>query len=405
MRTRLTGRGLALLIVGAAASVAAAVVGEIDLLWLTLILACLPLLALAYLLLARPAIQHERTLEPGLVPIGDSARVVLRVVNDAPAQSSALRFTDAAEAPVGGGASFLIARGFGRWHQAVGYRIEPTSRGRYAIGPLTAQASDPFGLATRNVTSAGADSVLRVTPRVWQLDDLPGGAGLGAAGDATPQRIGQAGTDDVLVREHRHGDGMRRVHWKLSAKKADLMVRLEEHPWDPSSTLILDTRLSAHPDLSAKGSLEWAVSAVASVGQTLLSGRFRLSVLAPSGVVFESGHAVGPVSQRRMLEALTDLESSELPGLAAAVSDPEALTASAAIIAATGLLSPSDAAALSAAGGRARSLVALVPDAEAWGSPSADHLDACRLLRGRGWRVEAYRPGESVPTVWERVIR
>lgn len=405
MRARLTGRGLALLIVGLAGSAGAAFIGELDLLWLMLLLAALPLLALIYLLVARPRIDHERTLEPPMMPIGETARAVLRVLNNSPAQSSALRFSDAAEAPVGGGASFVIARGFGRWHQAVGYSMEATSRGRFTVGPLIAQATDPFGLATRTVTSSGENSVLRVTPHVWRLNGLPGGAGLGAAGDATPQRIGQAGTDDVLVREHRHGDDMRRVHWKMSAKRDDLMVRLEEHPWDPSSTLIVDTRRSAHPDHSPRGSLEWAVSAVASVGQTLLNGRFRLSIVAPSGVVFESGHSVGPVAQQRMLEALTDLAPSEQSGLSSAVTDPEALTTSASIIAATGLLGAADAAALSAAGSRARSLVALVPDAAAWGAPSKDHVDACRLLRSRGWRVETFSPGENVPSVWERVVR
>ena len=112
MRARLTGRGLALLIVGLAGSAGAAFIGELDLLWLMLLLAALPLLALIYLLVARPRIDHERTLEPPMMPIGETARAVLRVLNNSPAQSSALRFSDAAEAPVGGGASFVIARGF-----------------------------------------------------------------------------------------------------------------------------------------------------------------------------------------------------------------------------------------------------------------------------------------------------
>lgn len=405
MRTRLTGRGISLLIVGVIASAGAAFIGEIDLLWLTLLIAVLPLLAAAYLLLAPPSIEHRRELEPPTLPIGQTARSVLKVINHSPLQASALQFTDVAEAPVGGGASFIIARGFGRWHQAVGYSMEATSRGRFRIGPLTAKAGDPFGLATRAVTSRGDDSLLRVTPRVWQLGGLPGGSGLGSAGDATPQRIGQAGTDDVLVREHRHGDDMRRVHWKQSAKRDDLMVRLEEHPWDPSSTLVLDTRSSAHPDLGPAGSLEWAVSAVASVGEALLDGRFRLAIVAPSGLVFDSGHAVGAVARQHLLDTLTDLQASAEERLASAVSDPQALTSAASVIAATGILKPVDAAALSAAANRARSLTALVPDAQAWGVPSEEHLAACRLLRGRGWRVEAYGPGDSVAEVWERVIR
>lgn len=401
---RFTGRGLALLILGGVAAVAAALIGELDLLWLALALVGLPIISLLYLLLAKPRITHERILEPATLPIGETTRVVLRVINEAPAQSSALRFNDSAGHQVGGGATFVIARGFGRWHQAVGYSVEAGARGRFRIGPLTALATDPFGFARRSVRSAGADSLLRVTPRVWPLLDLPLGSGLGAAGDATPQRIGQAGTDDVLVREHRYGDDMRRVHWKMSAKRDELMVRLEEHPWDPSSTLIVDTRLSAHPDHGPQGSLEWAVSAITSLAALLLEGRHRMSIVAPSGAAYTSGHSVGPVATTTMLEAMTDLPASEHTRLGEAFSDPGDLASVASLVAVTGKLTADDAAALSAVGSRARSAFALVPH-EDWGQLSAEHADACRLLRNNGWQIGTYAPGETVPEAWARLPR
>lgn len=400
---RLTGRGIALLIIGGVAAVAAAAIGEIDLLALALAITVLPLLSFLYLVLVPPRLRHQRSLEPSTMPVGETSRVVLRAVNDAPAQASPLRISDAADQAVGGGASFVIARGFGRWQQGVSYSVVADSRGRFQIGPLTAKATDPLAMASRTVTSAGSDSTLRVTPKVWELNELPSGAGLGAAGDATPQRIGQAGADDVLVREHRHGDDMRRVHWKMSAKRDDLMVRLEEHPWDPSSTLIVDTRLSAHADHGPRGSLEWAVSAVASVARLLLVGRYRLSIVAPSGTVFESGHAVGPLARQAMLNALTDLASSEHTWLGEAFNDPEAVSSAASVVAVTGLLSAADAAALSAAGASARSKIALVPDAPTWGTPSAEHEDACLLLAKHGWTVATYAQGETVPEAWGRV--
>ncbi|MFD0867441.1 DUF58 domain-containing protein, partial [Tessaracoccus lubricantis] len=226
-----------------------------------------------------------------------------------------------------------------------------------------------------------------------------------SAGDATPQRIGSAGADDVLVREHRHGDDIRRVHWKMTAKRDDLMVRLEEHPWDPSSTLIVDTRRDAHRGHGADGSLEWAVSAVTSVAALLSEGRHKLAILSPSGRVFETGHSVGEASRQLMIEAMTDLATSEETWLGSAVDDPELLTSVASLVAVTGLLSTADAAALAAAGGRARSLIALVPDAAAWHADDDEHRESIRFLRGRGWRVETFRPLEPVPQVWERVTR
>ena len=240
---------------------------------------------------------------------------------------------------------------------------------------------------------------------MWALDGLAGGAGLGAAGDATPQRIGHAGSDDVLVREHRHGDDIRRVHWKMTAKQDELMVRLEEHPWDPSSTLVLDNRASAHVGDGADGSLEWAVSAVASVASLLCSERSRLAIISASGPVCDPGHTRGEAARLLVLEALTDLSPSGESWLGSAVDDPELLASAASIVAATGLLTTRDAAALVAAGARARSRVALVPDAEAWGLPTPEHESACSLLRGSGWTVQPYSPGSPVPDVWRGVTR
>lgn len=403
--TRLTGRGIALLGFGAIASIAAAYLGEIDLLWITLTITALPLLAALYLLIARPRVRYERSVDPPAVPVGENARIVLRVANESPAQASALRFTDRSPESLGGGATFLIARGFGRWRQSVGYTVETTRRGRFLIGPLLGSAGDPFGLVERTFTARGSGTQLRVTPHIWALDKLSGGSGMGMASDSTPQRIGSAGQDDILVREHRHGDDIRRIHWKLSAKQDELMVRLEEHPWDPSSTLIVDNRIPAHLGDGPTGSLEWAVSAVASIAALLAARGHRLSILAPSGTVFESGHAVGEAAKRTMIESMTDLAASEVSWLGEAVDDPDAMTASAAIVAVTGLLTPRDAAALVAASGKARRLIAIVPDASAWRAPQGDHGDACRLLQAHGWILETYEPREPMTDVWERVAQ
>ena len=63
--------------------------------------------------------------------------------------------------PLGGGAQFTIARGFGRWAQAVGYRVTPTQRGRYDLGPLRARATDALSLlraqANENANDGTAD--------------------------------------------------------------------------------------------------------------------------------------------------------------------------------------------------------------------------------------------------------
>ena len=48
--------------------------------------------------------------------------------------------------------------------------------------------------------------------------------------------------DDVMTREYRHGDPMRRVHWAATARHGELMVRQEESVTTPEATIILDQR-------------------------------------------------------------------------------------------------------------------------------------------------------------------
>lgn len=401
---RLTGRGWALAVLGLAATVVAAYAGERDLIWITAVPLLLPVLTLGHLILSPPQLTHVRSATPSVLPIGEQTRVVVTVTSSSATQAAALSFTDAAPAPMGGGTRFEIARGYGAWRQAVGYTVTTSQRGRFDLGPLTATAKGPLGLSRTSITVAGPDTAVRVTPRVWQVDTASSTPMLGAA-DATPQQIGQAGSDDVLVREHRHGDDLRRVHWKMSAKSGDLMVRLEEHPLDPSTSLIVDTRSGAHFGTGPESSLEWVVSAVTSIATSLSEGRHRAVVVSPAGLVVNPGHTVGDAARQLVLEAMTDLTPSGETWLGEAVTDPQLLGGAASVVAATGRLTLRDAAAVAAAGAKARRRVALVPDVAAWGGDLAEHGDACALLLNHGWAVATYGPGAPVAAVWQQVAK
>ncbi len=405
---QLTLRGVTLLLGGIAVAAAAAVIGEPDLAWIGVFLVAFPVVGVVMVLVTRPRLHYERHVEPVQVPIGGSPRASLLIRNKMPLALSTLEFKDRIPNELGSDAGFNLTRAFGTWDQVAGYAIPATQRGHFSIGPLQVRSFDPFGTALLAWKVRGEPTSLRITPRIFDLEKMRSGVSSGSAGEATPQRIGQAGQDDVLVREHRHGDDMRRVHWRMSAKQGELMVRLEEHPWDPSLTLIVDNRSGAHFGTGPDSTLEWCISAGASVASDLLGNRYRVTILSADDVIFTPRHGEATSNREAMVRALTDVRGTGRKGLDSSLSDWEALSSSHTLMAALGLLTPEDAAVLSGVGLHMLTATAVVPDAAAWGANREQydhHKDACRLLRASGWNIQEYRPGQLVPDVWSALVK
>ena len=135
--------------------------------------------------------------------------------------------------------------------------------------------------------------------------------GAGSTGEARPHRVGVVGQDDVLVREYRQGDDVRRIHWRSTARWGDLMVRREEQAWDPSASILLDSRVSAHAGRGMHNSMEWAISAAASIGIHFLDDGFGIEIYEADGPLHISG-TMGQhssASPELVVSRLTDLRA------------------------------------------------------------------------------------------------
>ncbi len=406
-KVRLTGRGFTLLFVGMVLIVATAVVGEPDLMWIGFLMAIMPLVGLVVVVLLSPRLHVTRHVEPQQVPIGERPRADLQIENRRSLSLTASEFRDACPGALGSAARFALAHGLGRWRQSVSYEVRADHRGHFDLGPLDVVNNDPLHLATSSWRVPGNAATLRVTPRMYPLPMPRRLIGAGSTGETTPQRIGHVGQDDVLVREHRHGDDLRRVHWRLTAKQGELMVRLEEQPWDPSVTLVIDNRSDAHLGSGPNGGMEWSISAVASIAAVLISERCRVTVVSAETEIYSPLHADAQSARDRMLGAMVDLAGSERESLISGLSNSDSIENSQSIMAALGVLSARDASILTAVGHRMQQAAALVPDPVAWGvdvTRAEAHRDACRLLATSGWMLHQYRPGESVVEAWDRLM-
>lgn len=353
---------------------------EPDLLRLGVLLILLPWVSAIGASRARYRLACSRRSSPPRVQAGQPATLTLTLTNTSLRRTGLLLAEDTLPRALGEPPRFVID-GLGvKNTRTVRYEVRAAARGKYTTGPLRIQVADAFGLVaiTRSFTSVSA---LTVTPRIVPLPGPPpGGNWLGDSENLHSGRSGN-GEDDVIPRQYQASDGLRRVHWRSTARHGQLMVRQEEQHWRDTTCLFLDTRRSA---FGSGPGFELAMVAAASVGVRLDRPG------ADPRLVTDAGAIAGQASFRdTLLETLAVLRPSSARGLGPGI---EALTGAGQVIAILGALSGPDARRLAAtARGTAAGLALLVG---AHGGPAAG------ILAAAGWRVARAADEEALPAAW-----
>lgn len=438
-----TTRASCLLAAGVTAVLCGVVLGETDLVRAGVLAMAIPLAAALVVHRSRLRIANRRALEPAQVSAGQTVTVHLTITNRSVLPTGAIMLEDQLPERLPGRARFVLDSLSGHESRTVAYRLPALGRGRYRAGPLRVRLSDPFRMIdlTRSFTATN-DFV--VTPVVDELppvqpprsDELGNGAGS--------HSIGTHGADDASTREYRMGDDLRKIHWRSSARTGALMVRQEERPWRTQSTVLLDLRASAHEtcgdvpgvDPRLTSSIEWAVSAAASVGA--LAARTGRDV----------GLIADPMREERLRFAAAETLAAHLAlvraqrhyDLAALAQPLRSAARDSALIAVVGRLHADDLRLLADAQPRARSAPALgiLLDVDSWAEPLPPDLDpnadaaapdvvhaarppigpwadspvdgpaqlaaSATLLRSAGWRVVVVRRGMPTPQVWRLLL-
>ena len=422
-RVQVTQRGLGVGAVGALVTVTGVLLGvrameQVGFLLVAVVAYGLSTLTLQARAVERGGLRFMRRVTPHPVTVDESAVVDVELTSTGTVHRlDRLDIAEQAARELSGAAGLRA-----RVHRARGtlrltYPIHPTHRGRWTVGPLQIQRLDVFGVA-RWAGPLGPPMHVAVRPKVTPLDMDTRSASTDVDRAAVGTRMPAA--DDASLRDYRAGDDLRRVHWRSSARRAELMVRQDERAARRPVSVVLDL-----PDDDAAA--EWSIRAAASVGLALLRSGHRVRLLGGGQLSAGTDHFradVDGTAYDALLDQTVDLvlppnRRTRDAWLRTAIDTLGQQGGGAELIfAVVGGLDPDALAALARLGdanmgwamvriGRtARN--ASGDDAHTPGrtarNASDDEKHTLEALRRAGWRVCGVEPGEDIARVWDRLL-
>ncbi|HMS53824.1 MAG TPA: DUF58 domain-containing protein [Fimbriimonadaceae bacterium] len=151
------------------------------------------------------------------------------------------------------------------------YKFRPTRRGKFKWSGLTVNGTDALGLVSLSKDyDVPATSTLTVLPVPIPLDLAnPPSAGWGTSESENGLARG-AGIEPRGIREYVHGDSMRFVHWRSTARTGNLWVKEFETGSHSAVAFFIQRSRGSDVGVAADTTLEQMCGNVAFVAQQML---------------------------------------------------------------------------------------------------------------------------------------
>ena len=133
----------------------------------------------------------------------------------------------------------------GRRTQKVAYRFTAEHVGAMFPGVDSFTVSDVFGLFKKEHKPESEGHELLVLPVPFDVEPLTFAAG--DMGVETMKRAMEDPSSPSDFRGYQPGDPLKRIHWKMSARKREIMIRQFEEPALPDALVLMDTSLPELP--------------------------------------------------------------------------------------------------------------------------------------------------------------
>jgi uncharacterized protein (DUF58 family) len=261
---------------------------------------------------ALPQLEGERELETERAAPGEPVRVRVRVTNRGQ-RLEEVYIVDQLPAGleiVAGNTSMQAVLQPGEFLELT-YTLRGR-RGFHTLTGLTVTATDHLGLWTQKVLEI-APAVLVVLPQPGQLKQVairPQHTRL--APGLIPARRGGPGTDFFGLRDYIPGDSLRRINWKVSARRTEGLYSNDfEQERAADVGIILDARRRVDVEGRLGSLFEFKVTAAATLAEALLRAANRVSLLIYGGLLDWTFPGYGKIQQERILRVLANAHTDE----------------------------------------------------------------------------------------------
>ena len=141
----------------------------------------------------------------------------------------------------------------GRRTQKVAYQFAADHIGAMIPGVESFTVSDVFGFFKKEHVPDNSTGELLVLPVPFEVEPLtfaPGDMGV-----ETMKRAMEDPSSPSDFRAYQNGDPLKRIHWKMSARKQEIMIRQFEEPALPDALVLMDTSPPRLPEGMEEGKL------------------------------------------------------------------------------------------------------------------------------------------------------
>ena len=202
-------------------------------------------------------------------------------------------------------------------HATVEGEVPGLRRGEYLFPPPALASGDPFGLftVTRPMGENEAPTIrLTVFPKPFPIDYLAIASDLSwSISGLEPTNQAGASGDFLGTREYRPGDSVRAIHWPLSARMGDLIVKEFERNSSTEVSIFLDLDARAAWGQGREHTLEYAIRIAASVSEyaTRRGNSVQLVAHASQWIVLPPGK--GAYHQQMLMHYLAAFTPTAAP--------------------------------------------------------------------------------------------